>query len=483
MEREHYVRQHAEKLESVYFVDSSSTGFIHKSRRAVIYKAINKTTNKERAVQIFPGEVFRADRWKPMVDVMKKLDHPHICRLLEFFVNDSKVAWIIELPTGRDLLVLFKTHAGQLVESAVSVICRQMVGAVSHLHDAKVCHAELTPQCFFLTRHFPKALPLPEICVKLIDCGRFAVVNSQDEGDDSEAISGHGPDHYVTVSCRAPEQIALNGKPGGHATVGSHTDVWALGAILYFGLSSKWPSKVHQKHEHYVHMEPESLWQKLSSNCNSFIKNCLHFKATDRPALLTLQESYWMKDATKALHKAVEKDKASKRKDDQLPSGHEIFDGLTATANKSDMERIAAIAFARQLPESSLPRIRQLFEEMDTSGDGRLQVVEFVQGLKKLGQQIDDIEKITAILEKVDVDGSGCIEYTEFLAMMVDLSKQKDKNHVKGAFQVFDTNGDGNISMNEVKEMMGAEAARAFDSIDVNNDGQLDAKEFQELLK
>jgi len=489
MERQQYAVQHTSPLESVYYVDNSKKGLIHhKPKSTATFKGVHKSTNKDRAVKFFSGGAAQSDHWTSMIDSMKKFDHPHICRLLETFASDSKPAWILELPGGRDLLSELKSREGQLTETIVSVLCRQMVGAISHLHEAQVCHAELVPHDFLFTRHFARTLTLSEICLKLIDCGRLAALDSPDNGDDSQTVLDHTDrNHFALSSCRAPEQVEMDGRPSGNATVGCHTDIWALGAIVHFSLSGKWPGKVHTKHQHHVELEPDAVWQKFTTNSRSFVTGCLHFKPTERPTTATVQESRWMHDAMQALHKAVEQDLENNK--DQLPSVGKVVDGFGAMTAKSDLERMAAVAVARQIPESSVPHLRKLFEDMDTSGDGRLQLQEVVNGLKHLGHHIDNIDKIRASLEKVDVDGSGYIEYSEFLASLVDLNQGnqgKQKNNAKSAFQVFDADGDGNISMNEVKELMGDQASvkfKGFDALDKNHDGKLDAKEFEELLK
>merc|ERR1740138_1898847 len=84
------------------------------------------------------------------------------------------------------------------------------------------------------------------------------------------------------------------------------------------------------------------------------------------------------------------------------------------------------------------------------------------------------------ILEEVDSDGSGVIDYTEFLAATLDKKVYMAEDVCWQAFRVFDRDGNGKISKEEISNVLGDESvqnaaakdmAEIMKEIDKNGDG------------
>ena len=84
----------------------------------------------------------------------------------------------------------------------------------------------------------------------------------------------------------------------------------------------------------------------------------------------------------------------------------------------------------------------------------------------------------------ISVTGNERINLQEFLEMMVKKKKNDDTDETKKAFEVFDKDGSGYISVEELKQVMtqigenltDEELAEMIQEADINDDGQVDYK-------
>jgi len=129
---------------------------------------------------------------------------------------------------------------------------------------------------------------------------------------------------------------------------------------------------------------------------------------------------------------------------------------------------------------------------MDTNQDGVLNLEEVKAGMKEAG--LSKMHDIQAIFDTLDADKSGTIGYTEFLASLIDQKQYKKTERLRDAFRIFDKNGDGSISLQELIEMLKdptvtgkaqdeEEAKRLFDQVDTDGNGLISFEEFEAMMK
>ena len=100
------------------------------------------------------------------------------------------------------------------------------------------------------------------------------------------------------------------------------------------------------------------------------------------------------------------------------------------------------------------------------------------------------IDELSAMIENVDKNSNGTIDYDEFVEMMIE-REEEENDDVAQAFKVFDRDGDGLISANEIRETMNnlgeelteAEVKAMVAEADVNGDGLIDFTEFTRMMK
>ena len=101
-------------------------------------------------------------------------------------------------------------------------------------------------------------------------------------------------------------------------------------------------------------------------------------------------------------------------------------------------------------------------------------------------------EEVEKMFNAVDTDRSGFIDYSEFVVAAMNESQLTSNDKLQAAFKMFDKDGSGVISPQEIKEVLtfggsNALSAQAIEQIikevDSNNDGEISFEEFVAMMK
>merc|ERR1712167_369397 len=126
---------------------------------------------------------------------------------------------------------------------------------------------------------------------------------------------------------------------------------------------------------------------------------------------------------------------------------------------------------------------------MDKNGDGKLSKDEIKDGYGEyFGRSLND-QQIDEMFEKVDADGSGAIDYSEFVVATMNEKNLLSNNKLQSAFKMFDKDGGGSISTDEIKQVLSfgqnleeSVVNEIIQQVDANGDGEISFDEFAEMM-
>ena len=152
-------------------------------------------------------------------NLMRKLNHPNITKILETFEDDKFILIIMEYINGGNLFSFVKKRR-KLSEKISKFLFRQIILGIQHIHSKKIVHRDIKLENILIDLNNK---------IKICDFGIGIMLESEDE-----LIH----DQCGTPMYMAPE-IILNSKKGGYK--GFPVDIWSAGIALYIMLSGTLP--------------------------------------------------------------------------------------------------------------------------------------------------------------------------------------------------------------------------------------------------
>ncbi|KAK7275598.1 hypothetical protein RIF29_16717 [Crotalaria pallida] len=133
--------------------------------------------------------------------------------------------------------------------------------------------------------------------------------------------------------------------------------------------------------------------------------------------------------------------------------------------------------------------LQRIFEKLDKNGDGFVSLEELNWLLEKTGFNFS-IEELESLVRKKRLDLSEfLLFYNSILLKQIEIDEEKVESDLVKAFNVFDLDGDGFITSQELECVLkrlglwdGSDCKTMICSYDTNLDGQLDFEEFKNMM-
>jgi serine/threonine protein kinase len=165
--------------------------------------------DNERAVRKFFHEAIN----------LSKMNHPHICRFIDFFPQEGNYAIVMDFVQGTDLQDLLKEQGGPLPFETARQIAAQALDALHYAHQKQVLHRDIKPENITLTS---------EGAVKIMDFGIARLSSSESQQTSLFMIS---------PAYTAPERFDETKTDD----VDQRADIYSLGLVFYEIFTGKHP--------------------------------------------------------------------------------------------------------------------------------------------------------------------------------------------------------------------------------------------------
>lgn len=156
---------------------------------------------------------------KEAQDVARFQSEPNIVSIYDYLEENDTAYMVMEYLQGCTLKQYIREHGGRLDTDHILHICLSVLDALAVVHKAGMIHRDISPENIFICE---------DLTVKLIDFGAAKQVYLDGEQTMSVVLKpGYAP----------PEQYAKKDKQG------PWTDIYALGATLYFAATGEKPEE------------------------------------------------------------------------------------------------------------------------------------------------------------------------------------------------------------------------------------------------
>jgi calcium-dependent protein kinase len=431
-----------------------------------VYKALHTPTNSYRSLKVIKKQYIKyqdgSKEFLNEISILSDLSHPHILKIYEYFQDQSNFYIAGELAVGGDLfdqISKFQHYS----EKKAATIMQQLLSCVSYLHSKSIVHRDIKPDNIILD-----TMPNGDFSIKLVN---FMTANFFISEPTSEVMKQKvGTPYYI-----APEVLEKK--------YTEKCDIWSCGVILFILLCGHPPFEGEESWEVVESVKKgifnfdRDEWTSVTIDAKNLIKKMLVKDPNKRLSAKECLKDPWIVKHSKTI------------KEIDLKSIPLMKENIQKFASKKKLQQTLIAFMVHQMNTNDIAKeVRELFKQMNTSGDGRLSYEELKQGYFKFFKDSFSEEEFEELIKNLDQDGSGYIEYEEFLRATISMETLLSEKNLQIAFDFYDTDKSGKLSREEIKAILGNYGSeeivkKIMETVDLNGDGEINYEEFKEMIK
>ena len=435
-----------------------------------VYSAINILTGSKIAMKkiekIKENEIDDL-QIKNEIDILKKLDHPNIVKIYEFYDTKKNYFIITEYCKHGELYSYIKYS---YTETQLAVLFYQVFSGLCYLHDNHILHRDLKLENIMISE-IEKDLSsnYDFFWIKIIDFGTAKIFK---KSKNERTVVGSS--YYI-----APEVLKQK--------YNEKCDTWSVGVILYMLIVGRAPfdgktdeeiienikkGKYNKKHPKLVNSS-EEVQNLVFSLLETNIKKRLSSKEA-------LNHPWFKKYNGRSLFSNFNS------KDINI-----YIDHLLTYKYQSKFQQLVLAFIVHNVPHSHETKIiLKMFRYFNTSGDCKLTKKELTTGLYQFRTHEVVDEVIDDIFLLLDGDNNGYIEYEEFLRACMDKKRILTNDALLYAFRFLDKDEAGKLDVKKIMYAFVTKHNKVLEEIIINTikevdhdkDGIIDFQGFKELM-
>ena len=402
---------------------------------------------------------------KNEIDILRKLDHPNIVKIIEFY-SASKAYYIITdyCSCGE----LYNQIKFQYNEYQLSVLFYQVFSGLYYLHSKNIVHRDLKLENILISEMEPdKKTNKKYFWIKIIDFGTAKIF---EKNKNEKTVIGSS--YYI-----APEVLQKN--------YNEKCDTWSAGVILYMLIVGRAPFDGKNDDEIIDNIKKGKFNDKhkkllnASSEVQDLVKNLLKVNVKKRfSASDALKHPWFKKFNAKAIYFNIDKEQIII-----------YLNRLRKYQINSKFQQMVLAFITHNIPDSKETKDSlKIFRMFDTDDDGKLTMDELYKGLINYFDENIIKNEINDIFLLLDGGNRGFIEYEEFLRATIDQKTLLSEENLVYAFNFFDKGNKVKLSVDKIKKFFVDDKVSEdvfksiFNEIDSNEDGEIDFGEFKDMM-
>jgi calcium-dependent protein kinase len=453
-----FVQENNQKFKQVYQLFDKPLG---SGAYGEVWLCTHLSTSEVRAVKILLKDSMSEEEVQKRVvfeevEILKRLDHPNILKVFEYFESKKKYFIVMEFCRNGDLFGRIEKH-GCLNERLAAIVMKQMLSALAYLHGRGYIHRDIKSENLLLSDSENEN----DINVKLID---FNIATAK-----KAKLEAQG-----TLDYMAPEVFEGN--------YDEKCDVWGAGVILFSVITGGLPFGGDDDESIEKSIKSDKVpfdhpnFSSVSKGCKNFISKLLEKNPKSRPSALQALDNDWLKtNAVSDLNKGQIK---------------KTLTNIMTSSKTSKLKQVFTTFIVTQLSKNShMRQLERAFSLIDKNSDGVISEKELTEALANEFGKEKAAEEVKKIMEVVNIDEAGNINYTEFVRLSSDEEILLSSENIRKAFSFFDKDGSGSIEKAEMINWLSCGGIipediikELIDEADKDNDGTIDIQEFEEIL-